>query len=57
MGKLASGAEIVETLRGLLQPRQPGVVADAAAGVGALATHARSMAGVDALMKRRRTGK
>jgi CheY-like chemotaxis protein len=57
MGKLASGAEIVETLRGLLQPRQPGVVAVAAAGVGGLATHARGMVGVDALMKRRRNGR
>ena len=47
MGKLASGAEIVETLRGLLQPRQTGVPAVAAAG----------MAGVDALMKRRWTGR
>jgi CheY-like chemotaxis protein len=57
MGKLTSGAEIVETLRGLLQPRRPGVVAVAAAGVSVLATHARGMAGVDALMKRRRNGR
>jgi CheY-like chemotaxis protein len=57
MGKLTSGAEIVETLRTLLQPRQPGVAAVAAAGVGALTTHARGMAGVDALMKRRRNGR
>jgi CheY-like chemotaxis protein len=57
MGKLTSGAEIVKTLRGLLQPRQPSVAAVAAAGVGAPKTNAHGMAAVHVLMKGRRSGR
>jgi CheY-like chemotaxis protein len=56
MGKFTSGAEIVETLRGLLQPPQAGasaIVDLTGARVGAQAASTRTMAGVDALMKRR----
>ena len=57
MGKLASGAEIVETLRGLLQPHKSSrsaVGAVAGASVISEATDNRAMAGVEALVKRRR---
>ena len=56
MGKLASGAEIVEALSGLLRPRQAGIDV---AGTSVIAPMypASSMAGVDALMKRRRSGR
>ena len=58
MGKLASGAQIVEALRGLLQPPQASASAVAGvtdAGASAQMPHTRAMAGVDALMKRRRS--
>jgi CheY-like chemotaxis protein len=56
MGKLASGAQIVEALRGLLQPPQASasaLVGVADAGVSAQMPHTRAMAGVDIPMKRR----
>jgi len=58
MGKLASGAQIVEALRGLLQPppaSASAVVGATDAGASAQMPHARTMAGVDTLMKRRRS--
>jgi CheY-like chemotaxis protein len=56
MGKLASGAEIVEALRSLLQPRQANSDVTGAS-VSARMTHTHTMSDVDALVKRRRSGR
>ena len=56
VGKLASGAEIIETLRGLLRPIPSNDFAVVGVALGAsesTGTHVRAMADVEALMKRR----